>query len=397
MQTVTNDWEQTNNDFFTRESQVIISINRADGRIPMLSDSLLSSVSFIKSGDILSGSLTNDKLTFTAQNYRNWLTYDETDQHTVYENARVEVSIGFMNHELDGYDSIRGGIYYVTDVVMDSNRRKFTFTCGTILSFMTEPIDDTIYGSQHNAYLFVQDIITQANASDGVPSSNIQVICDPDLLRSVTIEFAQDDRYSLAEALQLIANACGCVMFVDRQGKINIVKLPTVANVYILTTKFQYEPMKIEYIPPIGNITLYYSHGTDSATTENEDNGGELSVTNPILEDETQAIALVQSMYNSLYLSRRRFKARLRFDPKLDIFDVIAVPNGENVDVDNQASQVARVEPACITSINVTYNGAWKGNIECVSVNATLPRLRIMDLERMTLEQLESMTINQIT
>ena len=397
MQNVTADWEQTNNDYFTRKAQVIITIDRADGRTPMLYDNDFFSVSFTKSGDILSGSLTNDRLTFTANNRNNILTYDETDSHTVYENARVRVYEGFQNPELDGYDSISGGVYYVVDVTMDSNRRKFTFNCGTILAFMTEPINDTIYGSNHNAHLFVQDIIAQANESDGVPSSNVQVIYDVDLFKSVTIEFADSDRYSLAEALQLIANACGCVMFVDRQGKINIVQLPTTANGYILTTKFQYEPMTIEYIPPIGNIILYYSHGTDVALTENDDNGGELSVTNPILEDETQATALVQSMFNALYLSRRRFKARLRFDPKLDIFDVIAVPNGENVSVENQASQVARVEAACITSINVSYNGAWKGTIECVSVNATLPRLRIMDLERMTLEQLESMTINQIT
>ena len=395
MQNVTNEWEQTNNDFFTRKCQVIISIHRADGRIPMISDDLLSSVSYTKSGDILSGSLTNDKLTFVAQNYRNWLTYDESVAHTVYENARVEVSIGFMNSEMTGYDSISGGTYYVTDVTMDSNRRKFTFNCGTILAFMTERIG--FEGQSRNAYSFVQDIIEQANESEGVPSSNVQIVCDADLLRSITIDFDENDIYTLAEVLQLIANAAGCILYVDRQGIIHIEKLPTTAQNYTLTTKFQYEPMTIEYIPPIGNITLYYNHGADVAQTENGDGGGELSVTNPILDDETQARTLVFAMYSALYLSRRRFKARLRFDPKLDIFDIIAVPNGENVDVTNQASQVARVEPSCITSINVTYNGAWKGNIECVSVNATLPRLRIMDLERMTLEQLESMTINQIT
>lgn len=397
MQTVTEAWEQTNNDFFTRKSQVVISIIRADGRIPMISDDLLSSVSFTKSGDILSGSLTNDKLTFTAQNYRNWLTYDETVAHTVYENARVDVTIGFMDAELSGYDSISGGVYYVIDVSFDSNRRKFTFNCGTILAFMTERVDDSIKGNARNAYSIVQDIIEQANESDGVPSSNIQINCDADLLRSITIEIKEDDVYTLAEALQLIANAAGCVLYVDRQGVIQMVQLPTTAQNYTLTTKFQYDPMTIEYIPPIGNITLYWNHGADNTFTEETDGGGELSVTNPILNDYDQAMTLVTDMYNKLYLSRRRFKARLRFDPKLDIFDIIAVPNGENVDVTNQASQVAKVEPACITSINVSYNGAWKGTIECVSVNATLPRLRIMDLERMTLEQLESMTINQIT
>jgi hypothetical protein len=363
----------------------------------MITDDLLSSVSFTKSGDILSGSLTNDKLTFTAQNYRNWLTYDETVAHTVYENARVDVTIGFMDAELSGYDSIRGGVYYVIDVSFDSNRRKFTFNCGTILAFMTERCDSSIIGTVRNAYSYVQDIIGQANESDSVPSSNIQINCDADLLRSITIEIKEDDVYTLAEALQLIANAAGCVLYVDRQGVIQMVQLPTTAQNYTLRKKFQYDPMTIEYIPPIGNIILYYNHGVAFASMDEIENGGELSVTNPILNDDTRAIALVQSMYNKLYLSRRRFKARLRFDPKLDIYDIIAVPNGENVDVTNQASQVAKVEPACITSINVSYNGAWKGNIECVSVNATLPRLRIMDLERMTIEQLESMTINQIT
>lgn len=60
------------------------------------------------------------------------------------------------------------------------------------------------------------------------------------------------------------------------------------------------------------------------------------------------------------------------------------IPNGNKVSV------------CCITKINFTFNGAWRGTYEALEIADAMLDLRICDLEMLTLEQLESLRIEQL-
>lgn len=388
MQAVTQDWEDTNRSLFTRQAKIILTIERADGKSPMIGDEDVISFSHIKSGDILSGMLTQDKVVFTVRNRSNRLDYNAENDNDIYENARVNIVEGFMNPAYTGYDGITGGVYYVSDVKRDARNDRYQFTAQTILAFMTEKCDGEVFES-FNAYMLAKTVIEQAELSSGVPQSSIELVCDKDYLRTIPIEIIEGtDNYSLASALQLAAAASGCLLYVDRNSRIHIEKRGTVTEHYVLAGKFLYNPLSIEFGEKIGNVKIQSNHGRSTGGTDYEGDkiGGTKTANIPILNDPTSSTVLSLSffMYNELTKGRRRFKAKCRFDPALDLFDIIVVPNGKDVSA------------AIVTSINATYGGAWKADIQASVVPDATLDLRIKDIELLTIEQFESFEIEQL-
>jgi hypothetical protein len=387
MQPTTKDFDETNRSLFTREANVIITIERADGRTPFITDNDLISFNHIKNGDALSGTLTQDKIIFTARNSNNRLDYDEEDA-SVYENALVKVLEGFLNPERTAYDSVSGGTYYISSVKKGSRNDRYQFTAQTVLGFMTEKFYQFV-ASSNNAYDIACDVIAQAEQSKGVPASTITLICSKALLKSVTIDLRYgQDNYSLAEVLQLIAAACRCIIFVDREGRIHIEQIGDVTEHYVLSNKFQYSPITVEYADKIGNVTLFSNHGQTATGTDfiGDKIGGNQTMTIPILNDFSAQNDLVFYAYAILTKGRRRFKVKCRFNPAVDLFDIVIVPNGKDVSV------------AIITSISASFNGAWKADLQLMTLDSQSVTLdmRICDIELLTIEQLESIRIEQL-
>lgn len=387
MQPTTKDFDETNRALFTREASVIITIERADGRTPFISDDDLISFNHIKNGDALSGTLTQDKIIFTARNSNNRLDYDEEDA-SVYENALVKVLEGFLNSERDAYDSVSGGTYYISSVKKGARNDRYQFTAQTVLGFMTEKFQQSV-ASSNNAYDIAVEAVTQAEQSKGVPASTITLICNKTLLKSVKIDLRYgQDNYSLAEVLQLIAAACRCILYVDREGRIHIEQIGDVTEHYVLSNKFQYSPIAVEYADKIGNVTLFSNHGQTVTGTDfiGDKIGGNQTITIPILDDFAAQNDLVFYAYAMLTKGRRRFKAKCRFNPAVDLFDIVIVPNGKDVSV------------AIITSISATFNGAWKADLQLMSIDSSkiMLDMRICDIELLTIEQLENLKIEQL-
>lgn len=393
MQQVSEYWEQVNRSFFTPKASVSVTIQRADGKAPFITGTDLISFSHVKSGDLLSGSLTQDKIIFTARNRNGFLSYDAENDSEVYENALCVVQEGFMNADSSAYDSIDGGRYYISEVKQLQNGQQYQFTAQSVLGFMTEkaktPISET-----YNARAMVIAVMEQAIASQGVPIPSTKTVyevleCDLDALAEIGVEYIENtDNYSLAEILQLIAAMSGNLLYVDRTGVIHIEPHGTVTEHYVLSKKVLYKQADIEYAARIGNVTVQANHGQFVIGTDYEGDkiGGLQVVTIPILDDETAASDLCDYVYDKLTNGRKHFKATCRFDPALDLFDVIAVPFQDVV------------FPAIVTSINASFNGAWKADIQAVALkpsDITLD-LRICDIEMLTIEQFEHLRINQL-
>ena len=385
MQNTTQDWQETNRALFTREASMIITFNRADGKQPFVTDTDIISFSHIKNGDIFSSMLTQDKVVFTVNNRNNILDYDESEENDVYKNTQINIHEGFKAPDGQQYDSIDGGNYYISDVKRESDGTRYTFTAQTILSFMAEQCDDTI--TSGTAYSIANKIITQAEQSKAVPLSTITLICDYDLLSSVNVSVLRSDKLSLAVALQLIAAACGCILYVDRPGRIHIEKLGDVSEHYVMAKKFLYSPLTVEYADRIGNVTIISNHGntSDGTSETGEKIGGRQIATIPILDDESQSHTLVFDTLTKLQNGRKRFRGKVRFDPALDLFDLIVIPNGDYVDI------------AVITTINATYTGAWKADISAMTVKGAILDLRICDIELLTIKQFEKLRIEQLS
>ena len=393
MQQVTEYWEKINRAFFMPKAEATVTIQRSDGKTPFVTGTDLISFSHIKSGDMLSGKLTQDKIVFTARNRNGFLSYDAENDSEVYENALCIVQEGFMNADSSAYDSIDGGRYFVSEVKQLQNGQQYQFTAQNVLGFMTEKAKEPV-SETFNARAMVVAVIEQAISSQAVPIASTSTVydvieCDFDALAEIEVEYRMNtDNYSLAEILQLIAAMSGNLLYVDRNGKIHIEPYSAVTEHYVLSKKIQYKQTDIEYAARIGNVTVQSNHGLSVVGTDYEgDKIGATQIVNiPILDDDSQASDLCDFIYDRLTNGRKHFKATCRLDPALDLFDVIAVPF-------NNA-----VFPAIVTSINATFSGGWKADIQAVALkpsDITLD-LRICDIEMLTIEQFEYLRINQL-
>lgn len=391
MQNVTQAWEETNRSHFTRPASVTLSLSLNDGRVPIYGNSRIVSFTFNKAGDPLSSILTQDTITFTLDNSDGRLNYDP-ETNDIYKNAFVMVSCGFMNEDYSTYDGISGGKYYISEVNMNASQQRIQFTAKSILAFMQAELDyeynDNDTGHiQGTAYNVASNILAMAADDDGVPASSISSVLNYDLLSAVTVDFdSNTDHYSMAQALQLIANACGCVLFVDRNGTVHIEPIGDVTENYVISGKICYDFPKLTYGEKIGRVRLEYDHGAGHVYTTRyaAKDGGTQIVTNPILDDDFDALERARAINEYFQTSRKKISGKFRADPRIDLFDIVVIPNG------------SKVSTCCITSLNMTFNGGWRGTYEAVEITSAILDLRIRDLEQLTIEQLESIRIENL-
>ena len=377
MQNVSQAWEQTNRDNFTRPAGMILSFTFADDTTATVSDSRIITFNYSKSGDILSGVLTQDTIKFEFDNFDGQFTYNpENDKYT---GATVAVTCTFTAADYESSDPISGGLYYITDV--NSENKKTTFTAKSILAFMKSTVDD-ISGTCRQV---VQSIITDANNDPAVPADNITYSLDSSL-NSVTVSVYKTDNLSQAEVLQLIANACGCILYSDRTGRIHIEKLGTIAETYVLSGKISYEFPKAKVLEKVGRVMISYDHGAGSGGTSGggQQIGATQTMTNPIINDDFDAQAAMRNAYDIQQVARRRISGNFRADPRLDLFDIVSVPYQDMLSV------------CTLTKLNFTFNGGWRGTYEAIEISGSDVDMRICDIEMITAGQLESLRIEQL-
>ena len=377
MQHVNELWAKSNRSNFTPSATMVISMTCNDGTYPIIGNQKLISFNYNKSGDTLSGILTQDTITFTIDNSDGRFTYNpENDRFTL---APILITCGFFRPDYSIVDGISGGRYYVSDV--DATNNKTTFIAKTILGFMKTQVGD-LTGT---AAEVVAAVIEAAELDDAVPSDDISYSLDSSL-NSVDIEIRASDNYTQAEVLQLIANACGCVLYTDRIGTIVIKPLEQFTENYVLSGKISYEFPKVKVLEKTGRINMYYDHGSGYVSTNStiRQSGATQTVTNPAIVDDFDAMDALWHMFQFNQVARKRITGNFRADPRIDLFDVVAVP------------YLNKVAVCCITKINFTFNGAWRGTYEAVEVPDAKIDLLIDDLEMLTIEQLGSIKIDDL-
>ena len=167
---------------------------------------------------------------------------------------------------------------------------------------------------------------------------------------------------------------------------IKIDKVSKATDNYVLSERISFDFPVPKVLEKVGRIEVYYDHGSGKGSTSGtgRQSGGTQTITNPIINDDFDAMEMVHDAYEIQQGTRQRITGNFRADPRIELFDVVAIPYKD------------KVAACCLTKLDFTFNGGWRGTYEAVQIPNASFELRICDLEMLKIKQLESLRIEQL-
>ena len=254
---------------------------------------------------------------------------------------------------------IKGGTFYLSEWYAKQNGISAEFVARDILEFMSATYNDTTFnGSERSLGELAELVLNSADLplnSDGSP----KWIIDDSLYEIKTKAPLPVD--TIANCLQIIANAGCCVLYPDRDGTLHIEPINESQTDYVINQFNSYSKSEITFSKSLRDIvvkTYQYTmtnNEISSATTDTVVNIGDagetITIDNPLITDIGRALE-VGSWVGDYLKNRITIKAVGRADVRLDALDIVTNENNHNT------------HSVRMTDVKFTYNGAFRGTGE---------------------------------
>lgn len=317
-----------------RIEEIFIGIKRVFGKSDLMSYTHTMSV------DPLSFELPKASIDFELSNVEDEFNPFNPDNHSKYmiERQRIVARYGYRID--NAIEWIKAGGFYLSEWGTPQNGITASFVARDLLEFMTDRYVGTI--ENISLYDIAVSALTQANLPLNRDGS-LKWVVDPSL-QSIIIPYAElDEDITIAEVLQLVANAGCCVMYQDRNEKLRIEPLSLVLSDYVISPSNSYANADLE----LSRILKAVNVNEGMAVVENNTEGVTQEIENVLI---TPAQAPAVGLWVKEFLKNRAvFKGEFRADPRLDALDMITVKN----------KYVTK--PVLVTDIEYSYNGAFRG------------------------------------
>lgn len=250
---------------------------------------------------------------------------------------------------------IDGGTFYLSEWSAKQNGLTADFTARDLLEFMSGNFNETHDLSSRSLYSLAEKVLIAAE----LPLNNdgtVKWVIDESLKSKYTKAPLPDD--TLANCLQLIANAGECVIYQDRIGTLHIEPLKFEDTDYSITSFNSYTKPEVTLSKQVKQVdvkvyTYSKSSGKIESSTTNvtvnvEKTGEIITVDNPLITDTDRATALGNWLATHLG-HRMTLDSSWRADVRLDALDIVTNENSYNTN---------RVR---MTDVEFRYNGAFRG------------------------------------
>ena len=292
--------------------------------------------------DPLSSSLPIAEITFEIENLNGEYNPDNPQGAEKYliERQAVIVRYGYkLNGEVEW---IKAGTFYLNEWETPQNGITATFSARDLLEFMSDNYSGTNSGTLE---AIATSALTQANLPMSSVSGNRWALDSS--LSSISAPSGVDlSGYTIAEVLQLVANAACCVLYQDRDGILHIEPLPDGETDYEIKQFNSYANSEISLTKQLKAVDV--NDGTAVVTVGTV--GETQKISNPLISS-SRAQTVAQWAANYLQ-NRKILSGDYRADPRLDALDRVTTIN-----------QFAE-STVLVTNVNYTYNGAFRGSYE---------------------------------
>ena len=309
--------------------------------------------------DPVSTSLPKAEISFSIDNVEGEYNPYNTDGLAKYLMERQEVKARYGLKMDDGtIQWLNGGTFYLSEWFAKQNGITAEFTARDLLEFMSATYHDTVTEIKpRTLFALAEAVLTSAELpvnSDGSAKWYIDPSLDDEERFSTSAPLPED---TLANCLQLIANAGECVLYQDRSGTLRIEPLKFIETDYKIDAFNSYSKSEITLSKPIKQIKIkVYSYsigekGIESTTTEVTKEigttGETITIDNPLITNTDRANSLATWLAKHLG-HRMTLDSSWRGDVRLDALDIVTNEN------EYQASRVR------MTEVEFRYNGAFR-------------------------------------
>lgn len=303
----------------------------------------LMSVKWIQEVDLLSGALPKTQVNFALDNSANQWNPDNPSSTAKYMMQQQELycECGFKLG--DTIEWIPIGRLFLNQWDISQNGITANFGARDILDFMTSQYTGTLAGT---LYDICETAFTQADIPLLKDDTPVWIIDES--LKNITVTAPENYDYSIAETLQLCANAARCVMYQDRNGMFYIQAWePTLTNNYYINQDNSFKNSEYNLSREIASITV----NKDLANISYSAKGEVININNPFVQSPEIATQLANWTYN-IYKNRKCVSGELRMDPRLDALDYVTLINK------------FATSDVVITALEYTFTGMFRGKYE---------------------------------
>ena len=339
-----------------RVEEILVGLNRVYGKADLFDFSHTQSV------DPVSTALPKVEAKFSIDNVEGEYNPYNPDGLAKYLIERQEIKTRYGLKMDDGsIEWIKGGTFYLSEWYAKQNGITADFTARDLLEFMSTTYYDTDYdpnGNGRTLYELAEAVLTKAELPLN-SNGTVKWYIDPSLNdedKFLTKAPLPED--TLANCLQLIANAGECVLYQDRDGILRIEPLKFENTDYEINKFNSYSKSEITLSKPIKQVKIkVYSYtmndrGVESTTTEVVHSvgvaGETITIDNPLITDTARASSLASWLATHLG-HRMTLDSSWRADVRLDALDIVTNEN------DYDTNRVR------MTEIEFQYNGAFRG------------------------------------
>lgn len=333
-----------------RVEEIFVGMNKVYSKTELFNYSHTQSV------DPISTALPKMEIKFSIDNVDGEYNPYNKEGFAKYLMARQEVKTRYGLKLNDGsVEWIKGGTFYLSEWYAKQNGMTADFTARDLLEFMSAIYDESHNLSPRNLYDLAEKVLMAANLplnGDGT----VRWVIDESLKSITTTSPLPKD--TLANCLQVIANAGECVLYQDRSGTLRIEPLKFDVTDYKINLFNSYSKSEITVAKPIKQVSVkVYSYtkgdnGVESTATEVVvgvgTTGETMVVDNPLVTDNARASALGEWIGANLG-NRMTLDSSWRADVRLDALDIVTNENSYNTN------------NVLMTNVEFKFNGAFRG------------------------------------
>ena len=321
-----------------RIDEILLGVNKVFGK------SSLMGYEHEIAADPLSAILPKNSIVFKISNVDGYWNPENPQGAAQYLAERQKIMVKYGYKIGDSIEWIKAGTFWLSEWYTPQNGITAQFTARDATEFMSGKYTGRTTGT---LFEIASDAFMQADLplnEEGNPRYEIDSSLSSISVSSVT----ELSDHTIAEVLQMCANAACCVLMQDRDGQYKITQLSYVLSDYVINRFNSWQEAEIELSKELKSVSVNNNLGT----SQNSLTGEIQTVENPLIQNATVANN-VASWVKDILKNRKTVTGEYRSDPRLDALDYISLSN-----------KYTSNSTVLITSIKYTYNGAFRGRYE---------------------------------